>query len=256
MSHYYRKNTDRRRSRREKIGFYAALSICLIAVCMAVYSTYNTMTRGSSAKLTTTSGDALEVVQPVTGVPGTIPMPTIGKPAPSPDELVLPTGVSDEATAPALTEGVTLATQPDALQTMLAADLSLHYPVKGGNVLRQFSKECVYNKTLNVWKPHPAVDFACELGEEVTAMTGGEVTKVYEDKLLGNTVEITVNNVTVCCSGLGRVDVKQGDRVEDGEKLGDAGTVPCEASDKNHIHVSVLVNGTAADPLSFIGNNE
>ena len=32
MSHYYRKNTDRRRSRREKIGFYAALSICLIAV--------------------------------------------------------------------------------------------------------------------------------------------------------------------------------------------------------------------------------
>ena len=44
MSDYYnRNNRNKRKSRREKIGFYTAFSICLIAVCMAVYSTYNTL---------------------------------------------------------------------------------------------------------------------------------------------------------------------------------------------------------------------
>ena len=38
-------NTSNQKSRREKIGFYTALSICLIAVCMAVYSTYSTVRR-------------------------------------------------------------------------------------------------------------------------------------------------------------------------------------------------------------------
>ena len=42
MSDYYN-NRKKKRSRREKIGFYTACSICLIAVCMAVYSTYNTL---------------------------------------------------------------------------------------------------------------------------------------------------------------------------------------------------------------------
>ena len=36
-------NSRKKKSRYEKAGFYTALSICLIAVTMAVYSTYNTI---------------------------------------------------------------------------------------------------------------------------------------------------------------------------------------------------------------------
>ena len=40
MSDYYNRHRGRKkRSRREKIGFYTAFSICLIAVSMAIYST-------------------------------------------------------------------------------------------------------------------------------------------------------------------------------------------------------------------------
>ena len=46
MSDYYN-NRKKKRSRREKIGFYTACSICLIAVCMAVYSTYNAKCKNS-----------------------------------------------------------------------------------------------------------------------------------------------------------------------------------------------------------------
>ena len=38
-------NSRKKKSRYEKAGFYTALSICLIAVTMAVYSTYNTISR-------------------------------------------------------------------------------------------------------------------------------------------------------------------------------------------------------------------
>ena len=40
MSRYYNNN---QKSRRERIGFYTALTICLIAICMAVYSTYSSV---------------------------------------------------------------------------------------------------------------------------------------------------------------------------------------------------------------------
>ena len=253
MSKHYSGNSRKRKSRREKIGFYTAFSICLIAVCMAVFSTYNTVNNSAKQKLTDSSS-AKQVNQPVTGVHATPPAPTIGDIGKKSDPTV-PTGIADtkEPTIPA-TQRPTYSS--DALQTMLAADISLGFPVKGGNVLREYSKESVYFKTLNVWKPHSGVDFAANLGDDVMSMSDGEVTKVGEDKLLGKTVDISVNNVVCTYCGLGDVKVKKGDTVKKGDKIGVVGTVPCEASDKNHIHVEVKVNGTYADPISFINNED
>jgi len=123
-------------------------------------------------------------------------------------------------------------------------------------VIRPYTKDSVYFKTLNVWKPHLGVDFEGELGEDVCAMIGGAVTKVYDDKMYGNTVEISVNNSTCIYSGLEGVKIQEGDIVKTGDKIGVVGSVPFEASDESHIHVAVKVDGNYADPLSFIDNNE
>ncbi len=252
MSKHYSGNSRKRKNRREKIGFYTAFSICLIAVCMAVYSTYNTVSNSSKQKITSS---AKQVNQPVTGVHATPPMPTLGSSFKAEKETH-PTEVAeqDETTVQPTTQRATYS--DDALQTMLAADISLNFPVKGGNIIREYSKESVYYKTLNVWKPHNGVDFAAELGDDVTAMSDGEVTKISEDKLFGKTVEISVNNVVCAYCGLGEIKVKKGDSVKKGDKIALVGTVPCEAGDKNHIHVEVRVNGTPADPVSFINNEE
>lgn len=255
MSEYNSGKHRKRKTRREKIGFYTAFSICLIAVCMAVYSTYNTVS--NSAKQKIENSTAKQVNQPVTGVAATPPMPTIGYPDKENETETdtHPTEIADQddMTAPS-TEKTTYS--DDALQTMLAADISLAFPVKGGNVLREYSKESVYYKTLNVWKPHNGADFAAELGDDVYAMSDGEVTKVTEDKLFGKTVEISVNNVVCSYSGLGDVKVKKGDSVKKGDKIATVGSVPFEASDKNHIHVEVRVNGNLADPITFINNED
>ncbi len=248
MSNYYNRNNRRKqRSRREKIGFYTAFSICLIAVCMAVYSTYNTLSVPQSDSKTETT-QAQPVNQVVTGVLETIVEPKL-------DTTVPTISYSAAETQPKTTEPKE-SKREDALETMLSTDLTLTYPLKSANITREYSEDSVYFKTLNVWKPHLGVDFAGELGEDVCAMSNGAVTKVYDDKMYGKTVEISMNDAVCIYSGLGKISVEEGDSVNSGDKIGVVGTVPFEASDKNHIHVAVKVNGNYADPFSFIGNNE
>lgn len=98
-------------------------------------------------------------------------------------------------------------------------------------------------------------DFAGKTGDEVTAMCDGTVTKIYEDKMYGNTVEISTNNSVCIYSGLSDICVSEGDSVSTGDSIGVIGEVPFEASDEPHIHIAVKVDGEYADPLSFIGNN-
>lgn len=253
MSHYESKT---KKTRREKIGFYTALSICLIAICMAVYSTYSTVTEPKkTAPVSTAETGVVVVNEPVTRE--TMPMPTFGVHASTAPSVTEPAETEPSAVTEAATEATaaTAKGRDDALETMLAADVNLTLPTKSGHVLREYTRDSVYNKTLNTWRPHTGVDFDADLGEEVVSMLSGEVTKIYDDKLLGKTVEITVNNVTLCYSGMGGVTVNQGDKVDRGDKIGTVGVVPMEASDPNHIHVSVKVNGTTADPFSFINND-
>lgn len=264
MSKYYGNHSRSGRSRREKIGFYTAFSICLIAVCMAVYSTYNTVNKSSSTKpVSFNKTDVVAVNEPVTGIHATSPVPTLGMAEINTEEFTIPTATSEPDTLP--TEEDTLPSQPslssstkenDALETMLSVEISLGMPTKSGIILNAYSKDPTYYKTINTWKPHTGADFSGELGEDVMAMLNGEVTKVYEDKLFGKTVEISVNNTVICYSGLGSIAVQKGDKVDRGDKIGTIGTVPLEASEDNHIHVSVKIGGAYADPLSFIDNED
>lgn len=249
MSEYNNRNSrKRKRSRKEKIGFYTAFSICLIAVCMAVYSTYNTISVPGKINTNPTGATKTQQVnQIVTGVTEKLPEPKLNSTIP------LITAISDAPTEPA--EPATQKSSGDALQTLLSTDLTLTYPLKSNNIIREFSKDSMYFKTLNVWKPHLGLDFAGELGDEVRAMSQGAVTKVFEDKMYGKTVEISLNDAVCIYSGLGKIDVKEGDSIEANEKIGTVGAVPFEASDKNHIHIAVKINGNYADPLSFIENN-
>lgn len=247
MSNYYNRNNRRKRkNRREKIGFYTAMSICLIAVFMAIYSTYTTLSEPvNHTQISPT--EIQQVNQNVTGIVATSPTLNISVTVP------VPTTVTETETQPITTEP---AETVDALQTMLSTDITLSYPLSTNRVIRPYTKDSVYFKTLNVWKPHLGVDFEGELGEEVSAMIGGAVTKVYDDKMYGKTVEVSVNNSTCIYSGLEGVKVQEGDIVKTGDKIGVVGTVPFEASDESHIHVAVKVDGNYADPLSFIGNEE
>lgn len=254
MSDYYSRNNRnsrrKRRGGRERFGFYTAAFICLAAVGMAVFSTYKTISSPPAAtKIEITTQEAQAVNEYVQGVTDTIPVPRLD-PTYAPEQ---PDTIPTEAHA---STSPTATGDSEALRTMLSTDLSLSYPLKNPSVLRPFSKDSTYFKTLNVWRPHTGVDFAGDLGDDVFAMCDGTVTKIHEDKLYGKIIELSHNEAVCVYSGLGSVDVKAGQTLKSGDKIGTVGAVPFEASDENHIHVSVKINEAYADPMSFIDNEE
>ena len=255
MSRYYESGRRKRKSLRERIGFYTAFAICLLAVSMAVYSTYNTVSLKPATAKSSAKKDPQPVVQPVTGI--SVPVPTIGVIRHDPGVETYPDETEPRETetpASSATEAETGGEMNEAMQTLLSVDLSLSPPTKPGKVTREYNKDSVYYKTINVWKPHTGADFACELGDDVLAMVNGSVTKISDDKLYGKTVEISSGNAVVSYCGLGEIKVREGDSVNRGDVIALAGAVPCEAADSNHIHIGLMIDGKTADPLNFIGN--
>lgn len=233
-----------KRSKKEQIGFYTSLSICIIAIGMAAYSTYTSLT-GYFENDT----QVAPVNQVVTGVTET-------------ETTELATESTIETTeATVATETVTEIIEPTesltALQTMLTVNTSLSYPLDNANVLKEYSEDTVYNKTLNQWQAHTGVDFKCSPGDNVYSMGDGEVTKVYEDDMLGNTVVVQSATYTAYYSGLSdKISLAKGDIVRTGDIIGLAAVVPCEAMDDTHVHISIKVDGNYVDPLTLINKDE
>lgn len=240
MAKFYKK---KKRSKSERIGFYTSLSICIIAIGMAAYSTYMNFSDYMNVQQLPTT--AAQVNKVATGVTEEVTQPLT--------ETV--TEVIVETTEP-ITEPEPEETQ-SALQTMLSVNTSLSYPLDNPNILKPYSEDTVYNKTLNQWNAHTGVDFKCNVGDNVYAMCDGEVTKIYSDDMLGNTIVISSSNYKVYYCGLSEnANVKVGDAVKRGDAISLASVVPSEAMDESHIHIEVKVGDSYIDPLSVINNNE
>ncbi len=239
MAKYYQK---KRRSKKERIGFYTSLSICIIAVGMAAYSTYTNFADyikddTDTVAVNNVATGVTEQTEEVTEVPTTV-------------ETEPATEVT-ESTADQTTESLS------ALQTMLSVESSLGYPVDSHQVQKEYSEETVYNKTLNQWNAHTGVDFSCDVGDNIYAMSNGQVDKIYKDDLLGNVIAIKFDNYTIYYCGMSdNTNVNAGDTVNKGDVIALASVVPSEAMDDSHIHIEVKVGDSYTDPLTLINNDE
>lgn len=132
------------------------------------------------------------------------------------------------------------------------------YPL-AKEVINEYSGgELVKSKTLNCWKTHDGVDIKAELGDPVSAMTSGKVTKVYEDALWGVCVIIDhENGIEGHYYGLAKnVNVKPDQKVASGEIIGAVGnTAECELAEDCHLHFGVKQNGEWISPIPFIRAN-
>lgn len=240
-----------RRSRKERIGFFTALSICIVAVGMAAYSTYTSLTGIFDGG----ASETLAVGKVVTGVTEAETKTETTEAAETTEAVTETETVEEteeeyvEETAPSETKTV--------VQTMREVNTSLSYPLDKKKVIKEYSEETVYNKTLNQWEAHPGVDFACEKGDNVYSMGDGEVKKIYKDDLLGRTVIVKAPTYTAYYSGLSEnVKVEKGSTVKAGDVIATAGEVPCEELEESHVHIAVKVGGQFVDPLSLINSDE
>ena len=128
-------------------------------------------------------------------------------------------------------------------------------PVVGTVIKSHSTTVPVFSNTLDEWRIHTGLDIMADEGSDVLASAGGEITGVYNDPMLGRTVEITHSDTHKSYySNLAAdsIAVKEGDIVKMGDKLGVIGdTTVSEMADEPHLHFEMLVNGVSVNPLDY-----
>lgn len=238
--------------KRENRGFYIALGACLIAVGIAAWATFD-----SVSKITGSYGDELvsESSQSVeedalpkdSEEPSQTETESLAEQEPSSDE--------EQETAAEPEEPVDSEEEP-VQQTVLTIDqIDFQPPLKNEiTVSKAFSgEELVYSETMKDYRVHNGVDLKANRGDTVQAMADGEVTSVYQDELWGNVIEITHGEAVVSYCGLGDTALVQaGDTVKAGQDIGSITETPCENIETPHLHLMVQVNGAWIDPMTLL----
>jgi len=127
-------------------------------------------------------------------------------------------------------------------------------PVKGEIINPHSGGELVKNQTLGDWRTHDGIDVAAEKGADICAAADGIVAEIRNDPLWGTVVVIdhADGNQSVYCGLNKNVPVKVGEQVSVRQAIGKLEGVPCEISEKLHLHFAMRRDNAWVDPLEVI----
>ena len=227
-------------------GFYIALGVCLVAVGVAAWTTYDSVVNYAAPRQGTQSEAQSKTAPANNTVSGVYVEPESSKPETSSKKSTK----SAASSKPKSSESAKPASEP-AKQTT-ASVTSLSYPVGSRTIVQKFSLDPVYCKTTLDWRAHTGLDLSAKAGEAVKSMAPGTVTKVYKDDRYGNTVIISHGTVEAWYCGLDQTRVGEKDTVSAGQEIGTVGIVPIEKEEASHLHLATKVNGEFVDPLTLL----
>jgi len=129
------------------------------------------------------------------------------------------------------------------------------WPVNGA-LLRESSVETLsYDPTMRDWRLHTGWDIAAAAGEPVLSTANGVVSAVYEDDMLGATVEVRHSNglVSVYANLAQEPPVVPGQSVVVGSVLGSVGASALgESGQQSHLHFALRRDGLPVDPADWL----
>ena len=143
------------------------------------------------------------------------------------------------------------------LEKPVEEKLKLSSPTVGEMVKGHSHDTPVFSDTLDEWRVHTGIDISAEDGAEVVAAADGMVSAIYDDPMLGRTVEVThTQNIKTVYSNLTIEDaafISVGDYVERGDRIGTVGdTSISELADESHLHFEVKLADQAVNPLDYM----
>ena len=129
-------------------------------------------------------------------------------------------------------------------------------PIVGAVVKDHDLSMPVFSHTLGEWRVHAGIDISAEEGASVYASEAGVVSAIYNDPMLGYTVEIShEGGIVTKYSNLDRSGsaIKVGDAVESGAVIGLVGdSSTSELAEEPHLHFEMLLDGKKVHPLDHI----
>lgn len=228
---------------------YAVLALCVAGVGIATwYSTSAKLLPDAQSETTTEGITAKIAADELTTGPDPV-TPT------SPD---LPEDATPENNGDAenVTEegGVAVLASKDSVAR--AETFSL--PLEAGIAKAYSNGEMVQSKTMGDWRVHNGVDFKGTVGDAVKAINNGVVKAVYDDVLWGTVVEIDHGQGMIAkYCGLGKGSTPEvGEKVKINDRVGNLGTIPIESADDVHLHLEILQDGKAVEPLAAMGKDQ
>lgn len=228
---------------------YAVLALCVAGVGIATwYSTSAKLLPDAQSETTTEGITAKIAADELTTVPDPV-TPTL----PDLSEDATPENNGD---AENVTEegGVAVLASKDSVAR--AETFSL--PLEAGIAKAYSNGEMVQSKTMGDWRVHNGVDFKGTVGDAVKAINNGVVKAVYDDVLWGTVVEIDHGQGMIAkYCGLGKGSTPEvGEKVKINDRVGNLGTIPIESADDVHLHLEILQDGKAVEPLAAMGKDQ
>lgn len=150
--------------------------------------------------------------------------------------------------------------KPDNPEDKPTVKVSFILPVDNATVLTDYTAtSVVFNKTLNVYTGHLAIDFAAEAGSPVKAVYDGVIESVETSYLTGTTVVVKHgdNLKTVYNSIDADESLVAGTKVTQGQAIGTVSdNNKQEYKDGAHLHFEVYENGKKISPYKYLAVSE
>lgn len=234
--------------KKENRSFYMALGVCLIAVGIATWATFDSVSKvtGRYSDSLLEEGSELSQESEVESEPEESASATEGDPS-KVEETQVQAPVESKPEESEEPEKPVTATPIE--------EIDFQSPLGDGtNVYKAYSgDELVYSETMKDYRVHNGVDLSGKRGDVVHAMAEGTVSAIYQDDLLGNVIEITHGEAVVSYCGLGDTAlVRTGDTVQAGQDIGSLTEVPSENIETPHLHLMAQVNGAWVDPMTLL----
>lgn len=255
-------------------GFYLALAVCLVAVGIAAWSTYDAVhsyvapesSAAESSRIQQQNRDVREGqgASQIDREDPEAPRRTSSA-APSRQTVGSVTSKTESSAAAPSPEPSPQPEEPDVEETPVPANAPLYeisgeltYPLGSNEIVKAYSAGApVYSETMKDWRVHTGMDVTAEAGEEVHACGNGRVKQTYTDSMLGNVVLIEHGDYEFSYCGLGEnFLVAEGDIVTKGQAIGTVTAIPSEAADAPHLHIEVRRDGVYLNPQSVIEGQE
>ena len=259
-------------------GFYLALAVCLTAVGIAAWSTYDSVTSYTapqSSQQETADPEDPEARKKVSQKEETSKASASkaeSSPAPTPKTAEEESSQAQEAAgepsptqepsqqepSPAESSGeetvIPQETQVPANAPLYEISAKFIWPVASRQVSQAYSAGApVYSQTMKDWRIHTGTDLSAQAGEEVLACANGQVLETATDPLLGNLVTIEHGDFVFSYCGLGEdFAVSPGDTVAQGQVIGAITAVPQESAESPHLHLEVRRDQVCLDPQSLL----
>lgn len=222
-------------------ALFSVVCLCIIALGLIVYFSTNSSSKNDAVNEATTIEETTEVQRAVTGVTETTEKATAKQ-----------TEKSTAESSKSTTEKVTM----EQGKNNIPYKSYYKYPLTEA-VAKGYSEELTYDKTMDDYRAHTAVDFKGEEDDKVVAINDGIVTNVYTDDMYGIVVEVDHGGKLVArYCGLKSASVKKGTYLNIGNAIGVLGTVPCETGDGVHLHFETFLDGKKVNPLDAMSKTE